>query len=74
MSNDITTSAMERKDSGLDEKDAQPQHHPQQRDQILPVVDFDDPNIDRDAALLEEDSPYPEVRSAVANTGALVDT
>ncbi|KAF9560594.1 oligopeptide transporter [Agrocybe pediades] len=36
---------------------------------ILP--DFDDPNIDKGEALngvLEDDSPYPEVRSAVANT------
>ncbi|KZT04573.1 OPT oligopeptide transporter, partial [Laetiporus sulphureus 93-53] len=35
------------------------------------VVDFDDPNLDRDALEgldFEEDSPYPEVRSAVANT------
>ncbi|KAH7910423.1 OPT oligopeptide transporter protein-domain-containing protein [Hygrophoropsis aurantiaca] len=35
------------------------------------IADFDDPNIDRDNALvgvLEDDSPYPEVRSAVANT------
>jgi len=34
------------------------------------VADFDDPNIDKTAAvagLLEDDSPYPEVRSAVAN-------
>ncbi|KAG6897986.1 hypothetical protein C0992_007940 [Termitomyces sp. T32_za158] len=33
--------------------------------------DFDDPNIDKNAAaqgILEDDSPYPEVRSAVANT------
>ncbi|KAG6336421.1 hypothetical protein ID866_2664 [Astraeus odoratus] len=40
---------------------------------ILGVLDteFDDPNIDRNEALvgvLEDDSPYPEVRSAVANT------
>jgi len=37
----------------------------------LHIADFDDPNIDKDAAvagLLEDDSPYPEVRSAVANT------
>ncbi|KAJ7036069.1 OPT oligopeptide transporter [Mycena alexandri] len=36
-----------------------------------PAPEFDDPNLDRDAALagmLEDDSPYPEVRSAVANT------
>jgi OPT family small oligopeptide transporter len=33
--------------------------------------DFEDPNVDREAAaagVLEDDSPYPEVRSAVANT------
>jgi hypothetical protein len=33
--------------------------------------EFDDPNLDKDAAIagiLEDDSPYPEVRSAVANT------
>ena len=30
--------------------------------------EFDDPNLDPDAEDLEEDSPYPEVRSAVANT------
>ncbi|KAF8518157.1 OPT oligopeptide transporter [Hysterangium stoloniferum] len=29
---------------------------------------FDDPNLDRDHIHLEDDSPYPEVRSAVANT------
>ncbi|KAG6331009.1 hypothetical protein ID866_8080 [Astraeus odoratus] len=35
------------------------------------LVAFDDPNIDRNHLLegvLEDDSPYPEVRSAVANT------
>ncbi|KAH0835722.1 OPT oligopeptide transporter [Lanmaoa asiatica] len=35
------------------------------------IVDFDDPNIDREnavAGMQEDDSPYPEVRSAVANT------
>ncbi|KAJ7644816.1 OPT oligopeptide transporter [Roridomyces roridus] len=35
------------------------------------LPDFDDPNLDKDAAIagiLEDDSPYPEVRSAVANT------
>ena len=30
--------------------------------------EFDDPNLDKDAIVLEDDSPYPEVRSAVANT------
>ncbi|KAF4573388.1 hypothetical protein EYR40_003531 [Pleurotus pulmonarius] len=37
---------------------------------IQEVPDFDDPNIDPDSAFLgelEEDSPYPEVRSAVSN-------
>ncbi|EIW77486.1 OPT oligopeptide transporter [Coniophora puteana RWD-64-598 SS2] len=41
-------------------------------DQIIEaIVDFDDPNLDREGAVagvLEDDSPYPEVRSAVANT------
>lgn len=32
------------------------------------VAEFDDPNLDKDALALEDDSPYPEVRSAVANT------
>ncbi|TDL15603.1 OPT oligopeptide transporter [Rickenella mellea] len=35
----------------------------------LHIADFDDPNIDKShLAALEDDSPYPEVRSAVANT------
>ncbi|PPQ65048.1 hypothetical protein CVT26_015744 [Gymnopilus dilepis] len=37
----------------------------------LALPEFDDPNIDKDEAIagvLEDDSPYPEVRSAVANT------
>ncbi|KIP09442.1 hypothetical protein PHLGIDRAFT_34454 [Phlebiopsis gigantea 11061_1 CR5-6] len=34
----------------------------------VPVAEFDDPNLDLNAELLEDDSPYPEVRSAVANT------
>ena len=53
-------------------------------DNALQVAEFDDPNIDKEAVilgtptytlkyhniniLLEDDSPYPEVRSAVANT------
>ncbi|KAH7922259.1 OPT oligopeptide transporter [Leucogyrophana mollusca] len=39
--------------------------------ETLPLANFDDPNIDQDEAIvgvLEDDSPYPEVRSAVANT------
>ncbi|KAH9946707.1 OPT oligopeptide transporter [Amylocystis lapponica] len=36
---------------------------------VVPAIaDFDDPNLDRDAPLVEDESPYPEVRSAVANT------
>ncbi|TDL15604.1 OPT oligopeptide transporter [Rickenella mellea] len=34
----------------------------------IPIAEFDDPNIDKNALTLEDDSPYPEVRSAVANT------
>ncbi|KAJ8475318.1 hypothetical protein ONZ45_g6159 [Pleurotus djamor] len=39
--------------------------------EAIAIPEFDDPNIDRDEAIagvLEDDSPYPEVRSAVANT------
>ncbi|KAL7278030.1 OPT oligopeptide transporter [Trametes coccinea BRFM310] len=36
--------------------------------QHVVATDFDDPNIDPYADVLDEDSPYPEVRSAVANT------
>jgi hypothetical protein len=35
---------------------------------VLADPAFDDPNLDKDAVVLEDDSPYPEVRSAVANT------
>jgi hypothetical protein len=31
-------------------------------------VAFDDPNFDPETISLEDESPYPEVRSAVANT------
>ncbi|KAI0342222.1 OPT oligopeptide transporter [Trametopsis cervina] len=38
-------------------------------DAPVPVIaDFDDPNLAADADYVEDDSPYPEVRSAVANT------
>ncbi|TEB24966.1 OPT oligopeptide transporter [Coprinellus micaceus] len=39
--------------------------------EAIVAPDFDDPNLDKDAAIqgvLEDDSPYPEVRAAVANT------
>ncbi|KAF8556645.1 OPT oligopeptide transporter [Imleria badia] len=42
-----------------------------EQDVLATIADFDDPNIDFDNAVvgvLEDDSPYPEVRSAVANT------
>jgi hypothetical protein len=39
--------------------------HAQQR---YVVDEYDDPNIDPTAIELEDESPYPEVRSAVANT------
>ncbi|KAI0739693.1 OPT oligopeptide transporter [Daedaleopsis nitida] len=48
--------------SSYGEKDAEKQVT------AVPVAEFDDPNLDKDAVILEEDSPYPEVRSAVANT------
>lgn len=37
---------------------------------VLPVADFEVLDDHWDDAELEEDSPYPEVRSAVSNTGA----
>jgi OPT oligopeptide transporter protein len=36
--------------------------------QDITVDDDDDPNFDPTAPVLEDESPYPEVRSAVANT------
>jgi OPT oligopeptide transporter protein len=36
--------------------------------QGIAIDDFDDPNFDPTAAALEDESPYPEVRSAVSNT------
>lgn len=53
--------------SSLDEKpeyDAEKQAAPP----AIAIAEFDDPNLDKDALILEDDSPYPEVRSAVANT------
>ncbi|KAI0250906.1 OPT oligopeptide transporter [Lactifluus subvellereus] len=34
----------------------------------IDIDNYDDPNFDPTAMLLEDESPYPEVRSAVANT------
>ncbi|THG97283.1 hypothetical protein EW145_g7646 [Phellinidium pouzarii] len=39
-----------------------------ERQPVLELDIFDDPNIDKNAIGLDDDSPYPEVRSAVANT------
>jgi hypothetical protein len=36
--------------------------------QEIDQTHFDDPNLDRDHLAFDDESPYPEVRSAVANT------
>ncbi|CAK5262981.1 unnamed protein product [Mycena citricolor] len=41
---------------------------PQDTVGVINAPEFDDPNADADAIATEDDSPYPEVRSAVANT------
>jgi hypothetical protein len=38
------------------------------QDHLHAVDDYDDPNIDFTAFVIEDESPYAEVRSAVANT------
>ena len=38
------------------------------QDHLHAVEDYDDPNIDFTAFVIEDESPYAEVRSAVANT------
>ena len=44
-----------------------PSHH--QNVEQITGIDYDDPNLDPDAiGDYEDDSPYPEVRAAVANT------
>jgi hypothetical protein len=35
---------------------------------VTGAIGWDDPNLDRTMVVLEDDSPYPEVRAAVANT------
>ncbi|KAH9911356.1 OPT oligopeptide transporter [Epithele typhae] len=45
--------------------------HDHEQHYVVPDPDYDDwddPNIDSDVVSLDDDSPYPEVRSAVANT------
>ena len=32
------------------------------------MIGWDDPNLDKDMIVLEDDSPYPEVRASVSNT------
>lgn len=58
--------------SSLDEKHDIEAAHPHQDEHLVEEVTdahFADPNLDRaNLGDLEEDSPYPEVRSAVANT------
>ncbi|CCO31525.1 oligopeptide transporter [Rhizoctonia solani AG-1 IB] len=61
-----STPSFDRKDSELGVK-----HEPVADEVVAEVTgaQFEDPNLDRDhLGELEEDSPYPEVRSAVANT------
>ncbi|KAI0740140.1 OPT oligopeptide transporter [Earliella scabrosa] len=50
--------------------DAEKHHVPNDGDQhfVYAEPEFDDPNYDPDVVILDDDSPYPEVRSAVANT------
>ena len=48
------------------EKTAGGHDHEQLVHELEPA--FDDPNFDPNAVVFEDDSPYPEVRSAVANT------
>ncbi|GJJ08980.1 hypothetical protein Clacol_003201 [Clathrus columnatus] len=69
----MSVTATKRSDSfNEDEKyDPESGKHLQIDDVIIAEVAgafFDDPNLDRDNIELEDDSPYPEVRSAVANT------
>ncbi|CAE6458373.1 unnamed protein product, partial [Rhizoctonia solani] len=61
-----STPSLDRKDSELGIK-----HEPVTDELVTEVTgaQFDDPNLDRSRlGELEDDSPYPEVRSAVANT------
>ncbi|KAH8078046.1 OPT oligopeptide transporter [Cristinia sonorae] len=51
--------------SSIEKGDAEKTHV----NEVLQIAELeDDPNFDKNAVLLEDDSPYPEVRSAVANT------
>lgn len=36
--------------------------------EVTGAIGWDDPNLDKTMIVLEDDSPYPEVRAAVANT------
>ncbi|OSX63077.1 hypothetical protein POSPLADRAFT_1066013 [Postia placenta MAD-698-R-SB12] len=54
--------------SSIDEKLEREKEDSEKQVYALPVDTFDDPNLDDDETDLEDDSPYPEVRSAVANT------
>ncbi|KAL1942284.1 hypothetical protein VTO73DRAFT_6348 [Trametes versicolor] len=65
-----TYSAEDRQSAGsLQEKFAEDAEKNVSHQLVVPLEpEFDDPNIDPDAIVLDDDSPYPEVRSAVANT------
>lgn len=52
----------------IDEKHDFEKGHAVPRVEEVTGAEFDDPNLDKDMLVLEDDSPYPEVRSAVANT------
>ncbi|KAG6854202.1 hypothetical protein C0991_009515 [Blastosporella zonata] len=43
-------------------------HHADEEIAALTGTEFEDPNLDKQHLVFEDDSPYPEVRSAVANT------
>lgn len=36
--------------------------------EVTGAIGWDDPNLDKDRVVLEDDSPYPEVRASVSNT------
>lgn len=42
--------------------------HTHRKTQEITGAQFDDPNLDKDMVAFDDESPYPEVRSAVANT------
>ncbi|KAJ7271565.1 OPT oligopeptide transporter protein-domain-containing protein [Mycena rebaudengoi] len=71
---DTTTRASDHDSSDLEKASAHDEKavHHDRHNLTAALPEFDDPNLNKDAAIaagiLEDDSPYPEVRSAVANT------